>query len=159
MDCFTDIDTAGFYSTTTTGEFYAYPIQTSVPGWVEVEVPVTSPFDWSVGGQQDYTTGPQISPKAEPSSSQHHYSPSENRAITYISLESTRGHNRLSFPERHSTTTDRYAEPSRSGVVGWDDDNFANPLASGTSVVAPAPDSRKYLPLNNTQRDMILTGH
>ena len=57
MDYFNDTNNSGFYTTTTSGGFYAYQIETSVPGWVEVGIYETFPYGWGASGWPDYAAG------------------------------------------------------------------------------------------------------
>ena len=134
MDYFNDIYTTGLYSTTISGEFYAYPIQTSAPGWVEVEVFMTSPPYWSLGGQPNHTTGQQTNLEVWANPSR----PPDNQNPAHIFPESTQGRDDLSFPEHHPSTAVQYAEPSHCSAVAQDD-QFANTMAH-------APGSSKFLP-------------
>lgn len=142
MDYFNDINNTGFYTTTTSGEFYAYPIETSVPGWVEVRIYETSPYGWGVGGWPDYPASSQVSPRAETG-------PFISHGPTHIFLESTssvtssgaqtQDYKHSSFPEGHQSAAGWDTQSSPSGVVGRG--NYT--VGSGTSAVVPVSDDRK----------------
>ena len=65
MYYFDDTNSVGSYTTTVSGEFYGYPIETSVPGWVDIEIPATFPYGWGADGWADCVPGLKTSLRAE----------------------------------------------------------------------------------------------
>lgn len=167
MDSFNDANGAGFYTTTDSGEFYGYLIKTSVPGWVEVEVPETPPCGWGLGGWPDCVGDSQTGLGGVAGSTQHHYNPLMNRGPPYISPESmplvtscgaqTQCSNYPFSPEVHQSTEGWDAQSSPFGAVDWEG-YLANAVESGVSAVAPVPNNRKPFFLWRL-KDIILTSH
>jgi hypothetical protein len=152
MDGFSDTDGAG-YITTASGEFYGYPIKTSVPGWVEVEVPQVPPFDWGVGGWPDCVAGSQIGLRDEAGFAQRHYNSLTNHGPPHIPPESmslatsygvqTQSCSYPLFPEGHQWTAGWDVQSSPFNVAGWEG-YPANAVAPGVSAVVPIPNSSKF---------------
>ena len=145
MDGFNDTNGAGFYTTTASGEFYGYPIKTSVPGWVEV--PVTLPSGWGLGGWPDYVADSRTSLGGVAGYTQHHSNSLTNHGPPHILPESTslatsrgeqtQGYNQSLFVEGHQPAV---GWDVQSCVMDWEG-YTANEVESGVPVVATVPDN------------------
>ena len=154
MDYFDDTNSVGSYTTTVSGEFYGYPIETSVPGWVDVEIPATFPYGWGVDGWTGCVPGLETSLRAEAGPVQHQYNPLISHGATHLSPEpmssmtsygvQTQGSSHTSFPERHQSTAGWDTQLLPSDIMFWE--NYpVDTAASGTPAVTPIPDTGKSL--------------
>ena len=83
---------ASHYSTSTSGGFNAYLNQISAPEHAAFDfgAPETSPYDWSLNGQQGYTSGSQDGLRPEGTFGKHDYNPVQGHGLTYIDISRVR---------------------------------------------------------------------
>ena len=153
MDHFDDSNNAGFYPTTVSGEFYGYPIETSAPGWVQVEIPAAFPYGWGMGGWPDYVADPQSSLRNEAGLVQPQHHPFMNHGPTHTSPSygaQIQGYNHQLFPEHHQSAAGWDLQPLPSDII-FRENHLTNTMASGTPVVTPIPDNGRSLFLHDSR--------